>query len=309
MDTEADGQLYDLQIADWQEGKPKFDKSVGEVWTSVVTLEDDSRYVFRKTVPLEQAWETSVDFSPPLATRVNGFNTYIARQLSKRGMHSRIVGTNQSHNFNLLHDAQATLHILNEDDRRQERPGRQTSAPGESLMIGYSMGQMKELAELGLAPAMGRDIVASIGLDPCLGEKVDYGQELRNLGCSLKLLNYLGREALEIPKGVISSLFEERDPVRTLLRIRHLAGTAGLSPAYFSNIADKWKVLATGETGKYLDKIPNDAIIVIHFFKDSYFNDSEFFESALGGRPFFRPIEEDGLHLSGARSSVVRAVA
>lgn len=308
--SEADGQSsleYDLQIADWADKKPRFDRSVGEISTSVVTLEDGSRYVLRKTVPAEQEFGTSVDFSPPLATRVNGFNTYMARQLAKRGMHSRIVGTNQAHGFNLLHDAQATLFILNEDDRQQEQPGQQTCASGESLMIGYSMGQMKELVELGLAPKMGRDIVTSIGLDPCLAERVDYGQELRDPGRAVKMINYLAREALEIPKGFIGSLVEERNPVRTLKRTGHLVGTVGFSPAYLDNIVDKWKVLATGETGQYLGRVPKEAIIILHFFSDSYFNDNEFFEDALGDHPFFRPVEEDGLHLTGAKSSVVRA--
>lgn len=294
-----------LETADWEDLGTKYDRQVGAITTSVVTLTDTSRFVFRKTVPAEQRWDTSVDYSDPLATRVDGFNTYIARKLAQRGIHSRIVGTNQRHGFDLLHDAQAMLHILNEDDQRQQQPGQQTCAPGESFGIGYSMGAMKLLLVLGLAPEMDRDIKASVGLDPCLAEKVDYRQELRNIGCSLRLAKYLGREALEIPLNVGRSLIEDRAPLKTLRRTAHLASTAGLSPAYLANLRDKWNVLATGETGEYLQDIPKDAIMVIHFFSDSYFNDNEFYEESLAGHPFFRPVEEAGLHLSGASARVV----
>lgn len=290
---------YELGIAEWSEPRIKYDKGIGNIETSIATLDDGSRYVFRKITPSEQRWDTSVDFSPPLATRVKGYNTYIARKLAQRGLPSRIVGTNQSRGFNLLHDTQAMLHILKQDDTDS------TCTPGESVMIGYSMGKMKELIALGLAPLMGRDIKISIGLDPCLANKVDYEKEAEDLP---GLVLYLGREALELPYIFGKNLLNDGSPIRTLRRAQHFVDTVGFGPKFAQNTYDKWNVIATGETGKHLGNIPSESVIIIHFFGNSHFNDTETYKEELAKHPYFRAIHEEGYHLSGANPEVIGRV-
>jgi hypothetical protein len=291
---------YELEIADWSEPKAKYDKKVGNIETSIVTLADSSRYVFRKTIPLEQQWGTSVDFKLPLSTRVNGYNTYIARKLAQRDIHSRIIGTNQSQGFDLLHDTQAMLLILEQDDATGS-----TSKPGESAMIGYSMGEMTALAALGLAPLMDRDVKVSIGLDPCLANEVDYQKEGED---KAGLALYLGREALELPYILGKNLLNDGSPIRTLRRARHFVNTVGFTPEYIQNTHDKWDVIATGETGTLLGNIPEEAVMIIHFFDKSHFNDNGTYQEKLAGHPFFRAIHEQGYHLSGADPQVIGRV-
>lgn len=297
-----DGPLpYDIEIAEWSQPKESWAKGVGAIQTSVVSLEDGSRYVVRKTIPHDISWETSVDFTLPLATRVTGYNTYLARKLAESGMQSRIVGTNQAHGFSLLHDAQAALHILRRDDDEQA-----TNIPDESLLIGYSMGTMKGLGMLGLAPIMGRDIKAMIGLDPCLAERVDYQKQLQELP---ELVAYLGKEIVEVSTTLGSSI-RVNSLLPTLNRARHFVSTMGLSPTYVKNVYDKWKVLASGETGGFPAQVPTDAAIVLHFFKECRFNDAAKFRALFeeSGHDNVKIIEEDGYHLSGADSRVVKRV-
>lgn len=292
---------YEVEIADWSTPKDTFEKGVGLVQTSVVQLSDGARYVFRKTSPTELRWETSVDYTLPLATRVTGYNTYLARKLAQSGMQSRIVGTNQAHKFSLLHDAQAALHILQQDDLQNP-----TAIEDESLVIGYSMGTMKALGLLGLASHMPREIKATIGLDPCLADRVDYAKQVDELP---ELIKYLGREIVEVSMLMCKSL-PSLTPLQSLSRARHFVSTMGVSPAYLKNVYDKWKVLASGETGGFPERIPTDAAIVLHFFKACRFNDAARFKNLFpqDTYPNVRIVEEDGYHLSGASSRVVQRV-
>ena len=299
-----------LEIISWTNPKTETLAKIGLQETSYITLADDSHFVFRETIPSQQLWDIKVDFTLPLSTRVKGFNTYLARKLAERGIASRIIGTNQAHGFSLHHDALATLHILNENDRfRKEQAdvyGEKSSyIRGQSAMTGYSMGAMKLLLELGLAKDMGRDVVFSIGLDPCLANAVDYDEQLRDLP---GLVKYLGREALELPRIAVKNALRERRLPRTLRRIRHFAETMGVTYDYFANTYDKWNVLATGETGRYLGDVPSDAVLILHFFDKSRFNDSEMYVQGLSGLPYFRPVHESGYHLSGADPDVIAPV-
>lgn len=292
---------YEIEIADWKQLKERWTPGVGAVQTSLVQLEDGSQYVFRKTIPQDVSWETSVDFALPLATRVKGYNTYLARKLAESGMQTRILGTNQAHGFSLLHDAQAALHILSNDDTENT-----TAIPNESLLFGYSMGTMKGLGIQALSPLVGRDIKSMIGLDPCLAEKVDYSRQLEELPA---LMSYLGREILEVTTTLGKSI-RANELLPTINRARHFVSTMGISPAYITNVYDKWKVLASGETGNFPAHVPTDAAIVLHFFKACRFNDAEQFKRLFptDAYPNVRIVEEDGYHLSGADSRVVKRI-
>ena len=149
---------FDLTVSDWQDLPSSYTHGVGQTETSVVTVSDNdnprhqpSVFVFRKIIPDAQQFATSVDMMPALATRVNGYNTYIGRVLAKHGIHSRIVGTNQTRGFSLLHDTQASVVILKAEERRNALSSA-TCTPNTSLDLGYSMGQMKALAKQVLAP-------------------------------------------------------------------------------------------------------------------------------------------------------------
>jgi hypothetical protein len=294
-----DGVLpYDIEVDDWSEPGVKEAKGVGKVETSFVTLTDGSGYVFRKTIPEDMKYGTSVDYTLPLSTRVKGHNTYLTRKLAQSGMHSRIVGTNQSPGFSLLHEAQATLHLLNVDDGENE-----TCTPGESVSIGYSMGTMEKLAEFGIAADMGRENKLLLGLDPCLAKKVDYAKELAALP---EVAEYLGREALEIPLAFGKALGRE-SPVRAIKRAAHLVQTVGITPDYYKTLYDKWNIIATGETGTFPASVPPEAAMVVHFFGRCRYNDfpifKEFFKK---GHPNVHLLLEDGFHLSGVDSAVVK---
>lgn len=290
---------YEIEIADWGKPKEDYDKDVGCIQTSVVTLSDNSRYVFRKTLPNEMHWETSVDYTLPLATRVTGYNTYFARKLAQSGMQSRIIGTNQSHKFSLLHDAQAALHILQYDDQEQS-----TALKGESVLTGYSMGMMKALGMLGLASHLDRSVQVTVGLDPCLAEKVDYAQEETEI---LDVLHYLGREVLEVG-GILFKDLRSGPPLKALRRARHFISTMGVTPTYVRNTYDKWNVLASGETGNFPSRIPPEAAIIVHFFNGCRYNSRQQFKDQLAGHKNVRAVEEEGMHLSGASSKVVQRI-
>ncbi len=289
---------YTIAVADWSEPEVAEISSVGRVETSVVTLQDESVYVFRKTIPTHMEWGTSVDFTAPLATRVKGYNSYLARKLAQANMHSRIVGTNQSRGFSLLHDAQATLHLLNLDDEAG------SCTPGESISIGYSMGTMKKLAEVGLADSMGRRDPFTLGLDPCLAEKVDYAREYDDLA---EVCRYLGREALEIPLIFAKSLLRE-SPIHATKRMLHLVGTVGITPTYYKGVREKWHVLASGETGSFPAAVPPDAAMVLHFFGKCRYNNFPAYQELFKNHANVRLVLEDGFHLSGSDPRVVSRV-
>jgi hypothetical protein len=293
-----------IKIADWGEPKIGYKKGVGQTETSLVQLKDGSSFVFRKTIPDNQVWESSVDFTPPLATRVNGFNSYLARKLAQAGIHNRLVGTNQAYGFSLKHDALATLAILNRDDKQQKKNKDVTCLPGESAVLGYSMGEMKGLAMTAYASEAGRTVLFNQGLDPCLETPVDYAKEGEDL---VGLALYLGRETLEIPL-IFAKNFDNGLPHRQLLRSIHLARTIGLTPTYFRNGKDKWDVIATGETGTFLKDLPQEAIVALNFFEKGRFKDPAKFTAAIGNNPNTRITVENGYHLSGANPKVIERV-
>lgn len=309
------GLPYDIRITDWDQHVPKYKKGVGQILTSIISMEDisaeqsedspkKSRFVLQKIVPDEQIWGVSTDYTPPLATRVKGFNTYLGIQLAKAGIHSRLVGTNQEHGHTLLHDAQATLAILAHDDWEQKEQGDITCEPDQSDFTGYSMGKMKLIAMLGLSSQMGREVGVSIGLDPCLVNGVDYQKELAD---APGLVKYLTSEAKEIPVQMRRNI-HPRTLIRDLRRARHLVDTVGITPKFISNVRDKWDVLATGETRTFPPNVPEEAVVIIHFFDGCRWNDSSDYDELFGNHPNVRAIHEDGLHLSGADPEVVGRV-
>jgi hypothetical protein len=307
------GLPYAMEITDWQAKEPIYKKGVGQIETAIVSMEDigvdeevnkASRFVFRKFVPDDQRWDVSTDRTLPLSIRVKGYDTYLGLQLAEKRIHNRTVGTNQEHGHNLLHDAQATMAILDYDDQLQKEQGKVTCSPNQSNFTGYSMGTMKLLAMLGLAPQMGREVGFSIGLDPCLAKKVDYQEELAD---PVELIKYLGSEALEIPKNLARNI-HLRTLVSDLVRTRHFIDSVGFTPEYVRNVYDKWNVLATGEARNFPPKVPKEAVVIIHFFNGCRWNDSDEYDRLFEGHPNVRRIHEDGLHLVGADPEVIGKV-
>ncbi len=288
-------------IADWSEPKQHSIPGVGLVSTSAVTLEDGSNFDFRKIVPEAQASGISADFMPPLGTAVGGFNTYVGHQLAKAGIHSRIVGTNRANGHTLRHDAQAALAILWEDDERTAH--NQTCEPGKSISLGYSMGTLKALALIGLAPAMDRSVELALCLDPGPAKKIDY-TPLE----ALKFAAWSAEQAAEIPKIFFESWQDTTLP-RTLARTRHLVPTMSLHPKALWNTVDKLHTITRGEACSFPAAIPQDAAMIIHFFNSrASYNHPETYQALLKGHPNVRFVLEKGAHLAGARMSAVRAL-
>lgn len=281
------------EIANWRLLDRYQLDDVGEVETALVEMDDAARYIFRRITPNVLRSEISVDFSPPLATRVDGFNTYMAVKIAQAGLPVRIVGTDQTHHRTLDHAAKAThkiLHHADSDDR---------CSPDESVLIGYSMGAMKGMGMLANAEHAGRNIRFMLGIDPCLANALDYTKY-----SPAKLATYFTRESLELGRILFDDLMHD-SPLNFLKRSMRLMDTVNFSPQFALNFLDKWSMLASGETGKLAEQVPQDAAMVLHFFKGSLFNDHEEFKRILGSRPFVRFVLEDGYHLSGGDPHVV----
>lgn len=293
----ADGANYTLQnepeIASWQMLDRSNDREVGEIETALVTMEDGARYIFRRITPDTLRSEISVDFSPPLATRVDGFNTYMGLKIAKAGLPVRIVGTDQTHHRTLDHAAKATHKILNQADEDYR------CSPDESILIGYSMGAMKGMGMLANAKQAGRNIRFMLGIDPCLANAVDYTKH-----SPAKLAAYFSREGIELGRILFDDLLHD-NPFSFLKRSMHLMDSVKFSPQFALNMLDKWNMLASGETGKLAEQVPIETAMVLHFFTNSIFNDHAEFRHILRDRPFVRFVVEDGYHLSGGDPHVV----
>ncbi len=295
---------FELMIDDWRVLSEVRVPEVGRVKTTLVHFEDSSQVVLRKTIPDKPQSGISADFVPPLGTHVNGLNTYIARLLARRKLRSRIVGTNQAHGFSLLHDAQMTLEVLRSDDA--DGLGGQTCDADRSVLFGYSMGEMKNLGMLGLAPLFSREVVAAIGVDAAFAEKINYRDLLAHIP---QVAGYVVREALEIPPMVKQEFNRSRSAMDAFRQLKLIGSTISPSPRYLSNLGDKWKVITTGETGTFLQHIPPETVMVLHFFDKSRFNDRAQYQARLSHLEFARFITEDGRHITGARPEVLEVVA
>lgn len=304
--SQSSAQLpFMLAITEWQDLSRRAIPGVGTQETALVTVEHErhdfrtaSRFVLRTILPENQRFDLAVDMMPPLATRVNGYNTYIARKLAAAGMPVRIVGTNQTRGHSMLHDAQATLTILDAADGSYSYDARPYQA-GQSIDVGYSMGAMKDNAKLALAPLFGRTIRLSKQIDPCIAEPVSMSDVV-----SLDTAGYLLRDAAEIPRIFLESV-RETGWKRTSRRMRQWIGTIGLGPAYSLTSADKWRTIITGEAGTFLPAVPVETPIVMHAFASSRLNHSAVFERQLSGFLYARVLHEPGYHLSAADHRVI----
>jgi len=272
-------------------------KGLCKIVTSKITMEDDSVFIFREINPSHQTSDVSIDFSPPLATKVNGYNTYVGIKLGKLGIPSRIIGTDQTHRHSLRHAAHATHHILNQADTMTDNREK-----GKSIIIGYSMGAMKAMGMLATAHLYDRDIPFTLGLDPCLAQKVHYNQV-----SPLQLALYMARETQELTKIVVNDLIKE-DFMKGLKRDVHYLDSINFSPQFLLNIIDKWITLSSGEAGVLAQEIPLSASVILHFFKNSRFNDRSIFSQILAHHPNVNIITEDAYHISGSSYQVVDKV-
>lgn len=291
---------YDIEVSDWQNLSARYDRGVGLVETSLVTVKDrlqrfqkPSRFVLRKVLPETQLYGISVDMMPPLGTRVNGFNTDIARQIAKLGAHVRIVGTNQTRGYSMLHDTQANLEILKADDQRSSF-GSLSCTPNQSVDLGYSMGAMKSFAKLALAELYDREILLTKAIDPCVAKATGFKDFL-----SKEVALYLVADAALIPKNLIKNACES-GAIKSMHRARHWSGTVSYSPEFIANTIDKWLTILSGEAGTFLPSAPVESPIVVHSFDGSYMNDRDIFEAQMENFPHARFVHEKGRHLSAA---------
>jgi len=300
---------FDLQVTDWQDLSSRFSRGVGLIETSLVTVSDNherfrapSRFILRKVLPETQQFATSVDMMPPLGTRVNGYNTDIARQIAKQGAHVRIVGTNQTRGRSMLHDTQANLEILKADDERSSFGG-SCCAPNQSIDLGYSMGAMKSFAKLVLAPMYGREVLLTKAIDPCVAQATGYGDII-----SREMAAYFLADAALIPKNMIRNA-RDTGVLKTMRRASHWSETVGFSPDFLGNTYDKWRTILTGEAGTFLPAAPIDSAVVMHSFNGSKMNDRDTFESQMFNFPNARFVHEDGRHLSAACATAIANLA
>ncbi|MDL2342047.1 MAG: hypothetical protein QFB87_03145 [Patescibacteria group bacterium] len=296
---------FSLEVSDWQELPNRYDVGVGLTETSLVTVADTdsnfrkpSRFIIRKIIPDTQRFATSVDMMPPLGTRVNGYNTYIARKLAQQGIHTRIVGTNQTKGYSMLHDTQATMAILRADDQRSFL-GAASCTPNTSLDLGYSMGEMKAFAKQSLAPQFGWNIVMNKGIDPCVAEQLGYNQLMTK-----EMLSYYLADAALVPKNIFHNILET-GLSQTVARSRRWMGTVSLAPCFASNTYDKWSTILTGEAGTFLKHAAKDTPVVLHSFDGSKLNHRDAFEAQLADFPNASFVHEKGRHLSAACASAV----
>ncbi len=293
---------YPMEITDWEPMDVKHKKGVGEVETTLVSFSDRSKFVFRTTAAENPMSPVMVDITPPLMTHVNGFNTRLAEMMAKSDISSRIVGTNQARGFSLLHDAEAALLILQRDDT--ERAKQHGFNPNQSVKTGYSKGIMEGLGELVIARGIGRDIKATLGLDPCMAQKIDYEQEAKE---ALAVVLYLAREGLEAVNMVGGELIRGR-PDKAIKKLHQGVVTFMPTPKHLLNQKDKWDTLASGETGTFPSLIPEESVIVLHFFGGSRYGQAAVFEDKFKDHPYFRSIHEGGYHLTGGKDSVLENV-
>ena len=296
---------FDLAVTDWQDLKSSYSKDVGLTETSLVEVTDNdegavsrSLFIFRKIIPQYQQSAISVDMMPPLGTRVNGFNTYIARKLAQQGLHSRIVGTNQAKGHSMLHDTQANMAILRADDERNAGSVA-TCLPDTSLDLGYSMGQMKAFAKQSLAPAFGWNIVYNKGIDPCVARLTGYRELLTR-----EMAAYFIADGAIVPRNMCRQARAEGLQT-TIGRAKHWMGTVSVAPCFALNTQDKWRTILTGEAGTFLPNAPTDTPIVLHTFDGSKLNHRDIFESQLSAFSDVRLVHERGRHLSAASPIVV----
>ncbi len=300
---------FSLEVSDWRDLSSRYEKGIGTIETSLISVSDTSghfrqasKFIMRKIVPDAQRFETSVDMMPPLGTRVNGYNTYIARKLAQQGIHTRIVGTNQTHGRSMLHDTQANLAILQADDLRHQLGGLSCSA-GVSLDLGYSMGQMKAFAKQVLAPHYERSIVLNKGIDPCVAQATGYGELLTK-----EMAAYFAADASLIPLNMYRNA-RDTGMLSTAARSRHWMKSIALTPQFAGNTFDKWRTILTGEAGTFIPVAPKDTAIVVHSFNGSQLNHRDIFETQLADFPNARFVHEEGRHLSAVCSNAVGNLA
>lgn len=265
----------------------------GDIQTRIVKLTTNdsvSQYVVRDFLPNDYSYTTlAVECFPALATRVNGFNSLIGLDLMRQNIPLRIIGNDQSMGHSLIKSAQDSL-IIN---RHLPLPSRFDSTKDKWVIFGYSMGAMKALAlESIAADYPDQQLASALLIDPCLATT----HSLADLSSRINLRYYL-KELSELTWATIEfsqNQFTDQDIFKTI----------AYNPIFLAKVLDNLFSLLHQPSAEYIKTIPQEAHLVIHFFKNSVFNDYQAYIAALNEHlesGNSRVIIEPGVHLSGAR--------
>lgn len=277
----------DLAIASVELIRDRSIKGVGRETTSLVHFNDQSTFVIRKNEPRNQQYPYIVDFSPPLATRVDGFNSLFAHDLSRSGQASRLIGTDQTTNHSLKHAALASQLIIEQDDLETSTPTK------SSILCGYSMGAMRGLGQISLSQNMSHQYPVAIFIDPCLAQPLKLSPAK-----AVNLVTYCIKEIVNAASHV-SRNFSNQSEDNISFDITSLLKSISLSPKFIANTLDKLIMLSGGESGKMARNLNPTSLVAIHFFNKSQLNDQATYMHNIDPMSNVTFISENGYHLDG----------
>jgi len=266
------------------------------VHTYLAHMSDNSQNVVRSILPKDRKFAPPVAYTTPLGTRVNGFNTYVGYEMAQHGMAVDIIGAPQhmSREAHLSHEAHNFAQIishLQEIDQNESTP----------LIGGMSRGGMEALGIFTYMKRLGSPVMLAIVQDPCLADGLGIVKTSRDM-----TPDYVTKELREGAKGLLERTDDER-LLSVAKHIVHLGKTMSFSPQYLRTHGRIGQELWKGQAGELAGSLPPEALIIMHFYKDSRFNHYRQFQELTADKPYVRTVLQDGLHLTMTRKSVTRA--
>ena len=298
--TSSDVLLSDFQIEDrhYLDNGTTIDDFSFEVTNRSEKLNYSGQFFNPKDYNPEQP---PVVYTTPWLTELRGFNTLVGKELAKNGL--KAISLSPEH----PKIGDALNHFLNialNKEKILERDATSYSALLEYLndqkiddtstiiLFGYSRGSMVGIVLNSLAQINRRKIIYNEFIDLCLKDSV------RSMHLSL------GELAINLSQEAINGLIEVRKlPIEDK---RHLLNTISTDPGSIIEHISTGIGLFRGETGSFLNNIPDNMTGTVTFFKSSMFNQKDRWEAGLNRFPYLHIIYQNGYHLSGINPQIIQ---
>ena len=269
-----------------------------------ILLSDQSVYeiqVFKPKQLSSSKDNLTVTYTTPWCTGLTGFNTDIGSEIAGLGLPVVAVGPERSSSRHIIrnlgrvalgqqpvleHDAKAHHLILDFLGVLQ------LAEVDKIINFGYSRGAMIAMGLNAMAKEHHRKIIYNALLDPCLASRPE-PKDLKICTIGRYLIKELGSTVQEV-----SSLPKED--------YAHLLKSVSLDPNFWLQQIITGIGIFKGESGQFMDSIPEDSFLDFTFFSKSIFNQFNIWVNSLSTQQFLKVRMQEGYHTSGINPEVWR---
>ncbi len=271
-----------------------------------IILSDQSSFeiqVFNPKKLLSNRENLTVTYTTPWCTGLTGFNMEIGSEIASLGLPVIAVGPERSSSGHIIrnlgrvvmgqqtvleHDVKAHHLIL-------DFLGIMQLAEVERIInFGYSRGAMIAFGLNATAKEHNRSIIYNALLDPCLASRSEL-KDLKVCTIGRYLINELGSTVQEVgalPKNEYTDLLK----------------SASLHPNFWAQQLITGIGIFKGESGQFLNGIPEDSFLDLTFFSKSIFNQFNIWINSLSTQQFLKVRMQEGYHTRGINPDVWKPV-